>query len=104
LQVYCTDETTGEDMDFTKGTCIADEHFVATLLGVYEQHEESTIAPYDMPLTHLVFPPGHHHPTTLMSGHFQQGIDSMKCGHWSGCATAVATIARDNIIGLFLTL
>ena len=99
LQVNC-----GPDLDLRGGSCIADEHFVATLLAVYGQHAEATVAPCMVPLTHLTFPPGHHHPTTFMSGRWQQGIKAMKCSMWPGCASHYVAVVFFFLWGIRLSL
>lgn len=79
IQVNC-----GAGHDFRNSSCVADEHYIATLLAVYGQDDARSRAV--QPLTFALFGDGDTHPHTFHPGETAAGIRAMKCRHWAGCA------------------
>lgn len=88
LQVYC-----GPGFDFRDKVCISDEHYLATLLAVYGQHESRSHAL--QPLTFAFFSDKETHPFTFQPGDTAAGLRAMKCRFWDGCAAPVLGIASE---------
>jgi hypothetical protein len=79
VQVDC-----GEGRDFRDRVCVADEHYVPSLLSVYKQDEAR--CSYSG-LTYSFFAPDAHHPKTFQSGTLRTALQDMKCRNWIGYAS-----------------
>ena len=74
----------GPGRDFRESRCVADEHYIPTLLATYREDESRSQA--TPPLTYTSFSPGETHPRTFYPGETASAIRTMKCRHWAGCA------------------
>lgn len=85
MQVFC-----GRDHDFRDQSCIADEHYIATLLAVYGQQAATSQAA--QPLTFAFFGDGDTHPFTFYPGDTATAQRAMMCRHWDGCVLRVLCV------------
>ena len=76
MQIDC-----GPGRNFRDKVCVADEHYVPSVLSVYGQdHARSSYSS----LTYSFFPPDSHHPRSFPPGAMRSALQDMKCRNWIG--------------------
>lgn len=84
VQVNC-----GAGQDYRQRVCVADEHYVPSVLAAYGQNEARN--GYGG-LTYSYFPPDAHHPRSFPPGSLRTALQEMKCRNWIGCASSWSSL------------
>ena len=84
--VFVVQLNCGPSQDYRQRVCVADEHYVPTVLAAYGQNQARN--GYGG-LTYSFFPPDAHHPRSFPPGHLRTALQEMKCSNWDGCAHCI---------------